>query len=407
MVTTRGIKRTLTTAFPPAKKGLTATIPPLKQRPSNPKIATASTSTAPSPKKKKKSRATSDLPPAPPLLVLSEEEVKKCTTIPYPRLPFDLSQGKDHLLRADPRFGPLLDRIPLRVFEELTAGDQSQVKELDLFKTLVTSILGQQVSWLAARAILYKFIRLFYADSLPVTPDFEKTPRDSLPFPTPLQVRALSEETLRTAGLSGMKCRYVLDISSRFSDGRLDVRALTRSDRTEEDIIQDLVQIKGVGVWTAQMLLLFALRKPDVLPVGDLGVQRGVVLFWASDEEGPAITSKKARPIEKKEEQEVKREVEAAHRVEDAVHEAEAPAHDQQHPLPLPSKSSVKQEAVRSIPSLPPAAGLTMSQLQARKNGHKTKGNVYLSPSEMEALTDTWKPFRSLASVLMWALVDA
>lgn len=107
--------------------------------------------------------------------MLSEEEARLCTTTPFPRLSFSLHEGTEHLIQADPRFRSLLRRIPLRVFEEITdepldreaAGDgevQPRAKDLDLFKTLVTSILGQQVSWLAARSILYKFTRLWFPE---------------------------------------------------------------------------------------------------------------------------------------------------------------------------------------------------------------------------------------------------
>lgn len=109
---------------------------------------------------------TAPTPPAP-LPVLPDEEIALCTTIAMPTLSFDLEAGKEHLRKADSRFGPLLERLPLRVFETLQPhGPEavSDVKQLDLFKTLVTSILGQQVTWLAARAILYRFLRIFFTE---------------------------------------------------------------------------------------------------------------------------------------------------------------------------------------------------------------------------------------------------
>lgn len=223
-------------------------------------------------------------------------------------------------------------------------------------------------------------------------------PRDSLPFPTPLQVRSASEATLRSAGLSGQKVRYVSDIAQRFSDGRLDVRKIVAMV-DEEEVVRTLVAIKGVGVWTAQMLLIFALRRPDVLPVGDLGVQKGMVLLWASGLEGPAIKSAKALPEEREE----------ASKVLEAVEEGEEPLPLEMAATSLPALDAHTQEPKPAVnpPSLPSSSGLTTSSLNARKNGTKTKGNVYLSPSEMEVLAETWKPYRSLASVYMWALVDA
>lgn len=77
---------------------------------------------------------------------------------------------------------------------------------------------------------------------LPVVPDFSVIPRDSLPFPTPLQVRSAGEGVLRSAGLSGQKVRYVTDIAERFSDGRLDVRNIV--EMNEEQVLEELIKIK-------------------------------------------------------------------------------------------------------------------------------------------------------------------
>lgn len=107
----------------------------------------------------KRQRKTENTPPPALLPLLSEAEIEKCTTTILPPLTFSLEAGKQHLVDVDVRFESLVKRIPMRVFEELNAP-----KELNLFKTLVTSILGQQVSWLAARAILYKFIRLWWTE---------------------------------------------------------------------------------------------------------------------------------------------------------------------------------------------------------------------------------------------------
>ncbi|CAO1622647.1 unnamed protein product [Sympodiomycopsis kandeliae] len=309
-----------------------------------------------------------------PLPLLSAEEVQLCTTTFLPPLSFSLSDAKDHLVRSDVRFKSLVRRIPMRIFEELDDAS-SPPKELDLFKTLVTSILGQQVSWLAARAILYKFIRLWFGSTLPLQPDFKTLPRDQLPFPTPLQVVETSDELLRSAGLSGQKVKYVKDIAQRFSDGRLDVRKILVMG--QDKVVEELVKIKGVGIWTAQMLLIFALRRPDILPVGDLGVQRGVLLLWASDQDGPSINTSKAKSIEQIQQEDL-----------------------------LQEQVETDQESA-AVPSIPPEANMTASVIQARKNGTKTKGKQYLTPQEMEALCQEWKPYRSIASVIMWGLVDA
>lgn len=260
MVATRSTssssKRTLLEAFQPRKNNLNTSA---RSREALKATTTPSsrmlTEAARTTKSRKKQQAGA-LPKEPPLPTLSCAEVNLCTTTMMSSLPFDLEAAKSHLVKADVRFIPLLERIPLRVFEEIEQG----TKEVNLFKTLVTSIIGQQVSWLAARAILHKFTRLYFPE-LPASSDFATLPRDSLPFPTPLQVRASTEAQLRSAGLSGQKIRYVRDVAERFSDGRLDIRRIFRM--REAEILEELCKIKGIGVWTAQMLLIFALRRPD------------------------------------------------------------------------------------------------------------------------------------------------
>lgn len=81
-------------------------------------------------------------------------------------------------------------------------------------------------------------------------------------------------EVLRSAGLSGAKALYIKDLAEKFADGTIKHRSLGRMEST--DIIEHLLQIKGVGVWTVQMLLIFTLGRPDILPVGDLGVRKGM-----------------------------------------------------------------------------------------------------------------------------------
>ncbi|WFC94801.1 DNA-3-methyladenine glycosylase II [Malassezia brasiliensis] len=223
------------------------------------------------------------------LPLLSPEEVARCTTLEQPRLTFDLQEAKAYLCARDPRFVSLFAQMDLKTYEELRDGE---VKELNLFRVLVTSILGQQISWLAARSILYKFCRVF-APHLDEKPDFATLNRDKLPFPTPHIVLDASDEQLRSAGLSGAKINYVRDIARRFADGRLDVRRIVRL--SHDECIAELTQVKGVGRWTAEMLLMFALRSPNVLPVGDLGVQRGMVRFYMSGPQGPRVSEHKRK----------------------------------------------------------------------------------------------------------------
>jgi len=306
-----------------------------------------------SPARKRRKTTVTESPDAlPPLL--PAEEVVQCTTLAQPKLPFSLVEAQKHLCHVDPRFQALFAQMDLKTYEELRDG---QVKELNLFRVLTTSILGQQISWRAARSIMYKFCRVF-EPTLPLQPDFERLPKEQLPFPTPLQVLDASEESLRSAGLSSAKITYVRDVARRFGDGRLDVRKIVGMD--PEACINELVQVRGVGRWTAEMLLMFALRSPDVLPVGDLGVQRGMVRFYLADTTNLTVSEQKRK------------------------------------------SNYVPNEQVCECP-LPPST-LSLGDLRLRAQGRKTAKKMYLDPHEMAALAKPWAPFRSVACMFMWSI---
>lgn len=179
------------------------------------------------------------------------------------------------------------------------------------------------------------------------------------------------------------------------------------------------------------MILIFALRRCNVLPLGDLGVQRGVVLLWASGPEGPNVKKGKVA-VKSKEEKEqgsgstastvtpvpadnspARKTASEAFKVEEAVEEAErdvvVPA---EQVAQLESKSSpadatpIEGVQPKAPPPIPASAKLTPAQLTARKNGQKVKGGMYLTPEEMTALCASWAPYRSLASIVMWSLVS-
>jgi DNA-3-methyladenine glycosylase II len=92
--------------------------------------------------------------------------------------------------------------------------------------------------------------------------------------PAPAQVLKLAEPDMRRVGLSGQKAKYIRSVAEQSHSGELAIESL--HELTDEEIIAALTQIKGVGVWTAQMFLIFRLGRPDVLPVADLGIQKGV-----------------------------------------------------------------------------------------------------------------------------------
>jgi DNA-3-methyladenine glycosylase II len=94
----------------------------------------------------------------------------------------------------------------------------------------------------------------------------------------PQRVLRLSVARLRGCGLSGQKAGYLLDLSARFAEGAIDVKRWHAMD--DEALIADLIQVKGIGRWTAEMFLIFYLTRPDVFPLGDLGLQRALSLHY-------------------------------------------------------------------------------------------------------------------------------
>jgi len=124
------------------------------------------------------------------------------------------------------------------------------------FKALTRAIVGQQLSAKAAATIFARFEGLYDA------------------FPTPAQVLATPDERLRAVGLSSQKLGYLRDLCRRIEEGQLPLDVLERME--DEAVIEALTQVKGVGRWTAEMFLIFRLQRPDVLPLGDLGIAKAV-----------------------------------------------------------------------------------------------------------------------------------
>lgn len=124
----------------------------------------------------------------------------------------------------------------------------------DAFQTLMRSIVGQQISLKAADSV---WARVCLATA-----------------PRPADVLALSQTQLAACGLSQRKAEYILDLAQHFAEGRLHVHRWPEMD--DEAIIQELIGVRGIGRWTAEMFLMFNLLRPDVLPVDDLGLRRAV-----------------------------------------------------------------------------------------------------------------------------------
>lgn len=124
------------------------------------------------------------------------------------------------------------------------------------YQELVESIISQQLSIKAAATILKRFIDLFGGE-----------------FPSPEQIVAKEHEALRSAGLSNAKANYIRDLAVHIIDGRLQLDRLP--SLSNEEIINELVAVKGIGEWTAHMFMIFSLGRLDILPVGDLGFKAG------------------------------------------------------------------------------------------------------------------------------------
>jgi DNA-3-methyladenine glycosylase II len=132
------------------------------------------------------------------------------------------------------------------------------------FQTLAGSIISQQLSAKAADTIKRRLSE--------IVPKF-----------TPEGFLSASVEALRGAGLSTAKARYIMELGKRINDGRLDFDALAQ--RADEDVISALVELPGIGRWTAEMFLIFGLKRPNVLALGDAGLQRAARLLYGLDAE--------------------------------------------------------------------------------------------------------------------------
>lgn len=134
----------------------------------------------------------------------------------------------------------------------------------DVFESLVESIIAQQLAWSAASAIITRLRALY--------------PRKAL---RPALIHATPVSKLRKAGVSPQKIRYLKDLSSRVVNGKLDLRNADKM--SDAELIEALDEVLGIGPWTVQMLLIFTLGRPDVLPVDDLGVRKGIQMLYSLD----------------------------------------------------------------------------------------------------------------------------
>ena len=158
-------------------------------------------------------------------------------------------RAKRWLARNDPVMAAIIRRHP-RVH---------LVPRGDAFHTLARAIVGQQISVKAAQSVWNRFAGL----AVEVIPE---------------KIISLNPPQLRACGLSERKCEYISDLAQRFADGHVHVHRWPAM--SDEDVVADLVQVRGIGRWTAEMFLMFNLLRPDVFPLDDLGLQKGLRLAY-------------------------------------------------------------------------------------------------------------------------------
>jgi DNA-3-methyladenine glycosylase II len=177
-----------------------------------------------------------------------------------------------HLSKADKRLGKFITQCPPCAIKPNYLQNT--------FEALMESIVYQQLSGKAAATILSRVKALYFPADTPVV---NTRHGKALPFPTPEQLLSTSDEVLRSAGLSGNKTKSVKDLAAKTIDGTVP-NVDTMRKMSDDDIISHLTQVRGIGRWTVEMILLFNLYRHDVWPVDDLGVRRGYMLLHGLDE---------------------------------------------------------------------------------------------------------------------------
>lgn len=174
-------------------------------------------------------------------------------------LPSYWQQAASEISRSDRVMAEIVARYPGR----------GLISRGDPFGTLARSIVGQQISVKAADSVWGRFVA-------------------ALPAVTPANVLACQTEVLRACGLSARKVEYIGDLARHFAEGQIHVDHW--ASMSDAEIIAELTAVRGIGVWTAEMFLIFNQLRPDVFPVDDIGLQKAVALHYF-DGQRPARTA--------------------------------------------------------------------------------------------------------------------
>jgi len=163
----------------------------------------------------------------------------------------DLNIAVSYLKKADSVLGSLIEKLGIVDYRS----------EKDIFESLVFSIIGQQLSGKAAETIYNRFQNLFLNQKF-----------------TPDQILKLDPAQIRAVGTSWAKVASLQDLSQKVLDGTVDLIALP--GLSDQEIIDHLVQVKGIGPWSAQMRLMFSFHRPDIFPLDDVGIQNALVKHY-------------------------------------------------------------------------------------------------------------------------------
>jgi DNA-3-methyladenine glycosylase II len=173
-------------------------------------------------------------------------------------------------LSSDPPLKNIIDSINLDITKSKN----------DVYGALVRSIISQQLSVKAAATIYGRFLDLFKKN-----------------YPHPKEVTIMETEAMRQVGLSRQKSGYIKNVAHFFQDEKIIEKDW--SNHSDEEVIKTLTQIKGVGTWTVEMILMFTLDRPDVFPVGDLGIQNAMITLYKIKEEKKVLQSRLIEIAEK------------------------------------------------------------------------------------------------------------
>ena len=173
-------------------------------------------------------------------------------------------KARKALAAADPTMGALIDRLG-KIDIATRLRRRKEERPADAYGALLRAIVGQQLSTKAARTIYLRVLDLFGGTT-----------------PSPEQLLEASEEELRGCGLSGRKTEYVRDLARHVLSGELELDRL--EELGDEQVIEEIVAVRGLGRWTAEMFLLFHLQRPDVLSGGDLGIRKAIQVEYGLEE---------------------------------------------------------------------------------------------------------------------------